>query len=129
MKDKSAGLLAEFRKFIARGNVMDLAVGVVIGGAFTAIVNAVVKDIVNPLVSLLIGGFDFSSLTVGIFPIGELIMAIINFLIVALVVFLMVKLFNGLQRKKEEAPPAPPAPTKEELLLTEIRDLLRQQSK
>lgn len=125
--EKATGLFAEFKKFISRGNVMDLAVGVVIGGAFTAIVTAVVNDIISPLVGVLTGGVDFSAVTVGIFPIGDLIMAIVKFLLIALVVFLMVKAMNRLQRKKEAAPAAPPAPSKEEVLLTEIRDLLKEQ--
>jgi len=125
--EKGSAFFREFKKFIARGSVMDLAVGVVIGGAFTAIVNAVVKDIINPIVSLLSHGIDFSTVTLGIFPIGDLIMAIINFLIVALVVFLMVKALNRFHKKEAAAPAAPPAPSKEELLLTEIRDLLKEQ--
>lgn len=124
---KKTGFFAEFKKFIARGNVMDLAVGVVIGGAFTAIVNAVVADIISPVVSLLIGGLDFSTLSLGIFPIGDLIMAVVNFLIVALVVFLMVRGMNRFYRKKD-APPPPPSPSREELLLTEIRDLLKERA-
>jgi large conductance mechanosensitive channel len=88
----------------------------------------VVNDIINPLVSLLTGGIDFSAVTLGIFPIGDLIMAIIHFLLIALVVFLMVRAMNRFQKKKE-APAAPPAPTKEEVLLAEIRDLLREQKK
>jgi large conductance mechanosensitive channel protein len=126
---KSSGLIAEFKKFIARGNVMDMAVGVVIGGAFTAIVNAVVGDIINPIISVITGGIDFSGVTIGIFPIGDLIMAVINFLLIALVVFTMVKALNRFHKKEESAPAAPPAPTKEELLLSEIRDLLREQNR
>ena len=87
----SSGAGLAFRRQSGDERSMDLAVGVVIGGAFTAIVNAVVKDIINPIVSLFSGGIDFSTITIGIFPIGDLIMSIINFLIVALVVFLMVK--------------------------------------
>ncbi len=126
--EKKTGFFAEFKQFIMRGNVMDLAVGVVVGGAFTAIVNALVECIINPIIGTIIGGVDFSTLTVGMFPIGQLIMAIINFLCVAFVVFCMVKFVNRLSHKKEEAPaePTPPEPTKEELLLTEIRDLLKE---
>lgn len=128
--DKKKGIVSEFKEFIMRGNVMDLAVGVVIGSAFTAIVTAVVECIINPIVSTIIGGIDFNSVSVGMFPIGQLIMAIINFLCVALVVFCMVKLVNRLSRKrapKAEAP-APPEPSAEERLLTEIRDLLKEKN-
>lgn len=126
--DQKKGFIAEFKEFIMRGNVMDLAVGVVVGGAFTAIVNALVECIINPIIGTIMGGVNFNGVVVGMFPIGQLIMAIINFLCVALVVFCMVKAVNRLSRKKKEepaAPPAPPEPTKEELLLTEIRDLLK----
>ena len=125
---KKTGFFAEFKQFIARGNVMDLAVGVVIGGAFTAIVNAVVNDIITPLITILTGSYvNITGLTVGVFPIGDLIIAIINFILIALVVFLMVRGFNRIHKKAEAAPPAPPAPSKEEVLLTEIRDLLKEQ--
>ena len=126
---KKPGWLDEFKVFISRGNVIDLAVGVVVGGAFTAIVTALVNDIINPLISLIIGGLDFSGVTVGVFPIGDLIMSIINFLCISFVVFWMVKIINRFNRKKTEAPAAPapaPEPTKEEKLLTEIRDLLKE---
>ena len=120
---KKPGWLDEFKTFISRGNVIDLAVGVVVGGAFTAIVTALVNDIINPLISLIIGGLDFSGVTVGVFPIGDLIMAIINFLCISFVVFWMVKIINRFNRKKadeaEPEPEAPAAPTTEELL-TEI---------
>lgn len=128
--DKKNGVVSEFKEFIMRGNVMDLAVGVVIGSAFTAIVTAVVECIINPIVSTIIGGIDFNGVSVGMFPIGLLIMAIINFLCVALVVFCMVKLVNRLSRKSAPAPeePAPPEPSAEERLLTEIRDLLKEKN-
>ena len=96
---KKPGWLDEFKTFISRGNVIDLAVGVVVGGAFTAIVTALVNDIINPLISLIIGGLDFSGVTVGVFPIGDLIMAIINFLCISFVVFWMVKIINRFNRK------------------------------
>lgn len=123
------GIIAEFKEFISRGNVMDLAVGVVIGGAFTAIVNALIESVINPILTLIAGKADFAELTVGLFPIGVLISAIINFLLISLVVFLMVKFVNKLKdktEKKAEEEPAeeePAAPTEAELL-TEIRDLL-----
>ena len=120
---KKPGWLDEFKTFISRGNVIDLAVGVVVGGAFTAIVTALVNDIINPLISLIIGGLDFSGVTVGVFPIGDLIMAIIHFLCISFVVFWMVKIINRFNRKKadeaEPEPEVPAEPTTEELL-TEI---------
>lgn len=127
---KRPSWMDEFRGFILRGNVMDLAVGVVIGAAFTAIVTAVVEDIINPIITLISGKVDFSHVTVGIFPIGHLISAVINFLLIAFVVFWMVKVINSFmektKKKREEEKPEP-APSTEELLLTEIRDLLLEQ--
>ena len=125
-------MIKEFRDFIARGNVMDLAVGIIIGAAFTAIVTSVVEDLVNPLIGLIIGGVDFSSVSFGLgdaqFMIGNFINAVIKFVIIAWVVFLIVK---GLNRMKEVAtkvevvePEAPAGPTQEELL-AEIRDALK----
>ena len=125
---KKPGWLDEFKTFISRGNVIDLAVGVVVGGAFTAIVTALVNDIINPLISLIIGGLDFSGVTVGVFPIGDLIMSIINFLCISFVVFWMVKIINRFNRKKDDAasepePEAPAAPTTEELLAEILAEL------
>lgn len=101
----------EFKEFAMRGNAVSLAVGVVIGGAFTAIVNAVVESIINPLLGLLTGGYGFEGLSFTIggseFTYGALISAIVNFLLTAFVLFLIVKAMNRLSRKKEEAPPAP----------------------
>ena len=123
---KKPGWLDEFKTFISRGNVIDLAVGVVVGGAFTAIVTALVNDIINPLISLIIGGLDFSGVTVGVFPIGDLIMAIINFLCISFVVFWMVKIINRFNRKKadeaEPEPETPAEPTTEELLTEKLRN-------
>ena len=102
---KKPGWLDEFKVFISRGNVIDLAVGVVVGGAFTAIVTALVNDIINPLISLIIGGLDFSGLNIGVFPIGDLIMSIINFLCISLVVFWMVKIINRFNRKPRPSRP------------------------
>ena len=117
-------MLNEFKAFIARGNVLDLAVGVVIGTAFTAIVTSLVDDLINPLIGLIVGGVDFSGLSFGLgdaqFMYGNFITAIIKFLIVAWVVFLLVKGINRLatlgKKKEEAAPDAPPAPTEAELL-------------
>ena len=142
---KDTGFVAEFKQFIARGNVMDMAVGVIIGGAFGKISTSLVNDIIMPAVSMLTGGIDFSSWKIvmkeAVMENGEEIAAvsinygtflatILDFLIVALAVFCMIKALNTLHRRKEEAPaqpPAPPAPSKEELLLTEIRDLLKKE--
>ena len=127
-------MLKEFRDFAMRGNVIDLAVAVVIGAAFTAIVNSLVNDIIMPLVGVILGGLDFTTLTItfgdAVIAYGNFIQAIVNFLIVAFVLFLIVRSINQLQKRaaKEEAkaPPAPPEPSAEEKLLTEIRDLLKQ---
>jgi large conductance mechanosensitive channel len=137
-------MLKEFREFIARGNVMDLAVGIIIGAAFTAIVNSLVNDLINPLIGLVTGGTDFSNLFVAlsteefpsvaaaeqagvaVFRYGSFITAVINFLIIAWVVFLLVKGMNRMRRlidTSEKAPEAP-GPTQEEVLI-EIRDLLK----
>lgn len=121
----------EFRDFINRGNVIDLAVAVILGGAFTAIVNSLVADIIMPIIGVLLGGVDFTALAITVgdanITYGNFIQAIINFLLIAFVVFLIVRSLN---RMKKPAPPAaPPGPTKEEVLLTEIRDLLRAQQR
>lgn len=130
MKEKSRTFISEFQKFIARGNVLDMAVGVIIGGAFKTIVDSLVTDILMPFIGIFVGQDTFSSLvlTVGSAQIafGNFIQAIFNFLIMALVVFLIVKGIGKFRRKKEDAPAAPPAPSNEEVLLTEIRDLLKQ---
>lgn len=129
--EKSKGLLAEFKEFISRGNVIDLAVGVIIGGAFTTIVNSLVNDIIMPLISLIIGTVNFSSLAavIGptIIPYGNFIQAVVNFLLTAAAVFIMVKAINSFHRKKAEepAPAAPEEPAEEILLLREIRDSLK----
>jgi large conductance mechanosensitive channel len=125
-------MLKEFRDFINRGNVVDLAVAVIIGGAFGAIVTSLVNDIIMPLVGVILGGVDFASLAIQVgeatILYGSFIQAIVNFLIIAFVLFLIVRSFNKLQKEEEESPPAPPEPSAEETLLTEIRDLLREQS-
>ncbi len=124
-------LLEEFKAFALKGNVLDMAVGVVVGGAFTALVNSVVADVLTPLIGLVTPSMDFSEWHLGPIMIGNFINAIISFLILALCVFAIVKAMNAMMHKKEEAPaPAPdPEPSKEELLLTEIRDLLKAQQK
>ncbi len=125
-------MLKEFRDFINRGNVVDLAVAVIIGGAFGAIITSLVDDIIMPLIGVIIGGVDFASLSIQVgeasILYGSFIQAIVNFSIIAFVLFLIVRSFNKLQKEEEEAPPAPPELSAEETLLTEIRDLLQEQS-
>ncbi len=124
--------LNEFKAFAMRGNVMDLAVGVIVGGAFSNITNSLINDIIMPIIGIFIGENTFASLSFNIgsatVMLGNFIQAIVNFIILAFVVFCMVKAMNKLHRKEETppAPPAPPEPSKEEVLLTEIRDLLAQ---
>ena len=145
---KDTGFFAEFKKFIARGNVMDMAVGVIIGGAFGKISTSLVNDIIMPAVSMLVGGINFSDWKIvlkqavldvdGVKELapavainyGTFLSTILDFIIIAFAVFCMIKFLNNLHRKKEEAPaapPAPPEPSAEEKLLTEIRDLLKEQ--
>ena len=132
---KKTSWISEFKEFIMRGNVLDMAVGVVIGAAFTAIVTALVDDIINPIITLISGGgkSGIEQVKVGIFPIGDLISAVLNFLIIAFVVFWMVKIINGamnrFKKKEEEAVEEAAEPSAEEALLTEIRDLLKEQNK
>ncbi len=134
-------MIKEFKDFIAKGNVMDMAVGIIIGAAFTAIVGSLVADLINPIISLFMGGVDFSGLYVvlgsgeyssmtaaeeagaAVFAYGRFIMAIINFLIIAFVVFMLVKAMNKTKKAKEEAPAADPGPSELDVLL-EIRDVL-----
>ena len=141
------GFVKEFKEFAMKGNVMDMAVGVIIGGAFGKIVTSMVNDVLMPVISLCTGGIDFTNLFVNlsgsekydtiaaaqeagasVLAYGQFIQNIVDFLIVAFCIFLMIKGVNKLNKKKEEEPapaPEPPAPTKEETLLTEIRDLLK----
>lgn len=132
LKEKTTGFFAEFKKFISRGNVIDMAVGVIVGGAFTSIVNSLVNDILMPLIGMVLAGINFKDLSVtipwGNKPVllfGSFIQAVITFLLTAFCVFVLVKIINSLHKKKEEAPPAPPAPSEDVVLLTEIRDLLK----
>ena len=110
---KKSGWISEFKTFIMRGNVLDMAVGVVIGSAFTAIVTSVVENLLTPMIALILGKTDFSGITVGPFGIGAVINAIVTFLITAFVVFWIVKAVNRLAPKKEEAPEEPKGPTTE----------------
>jgi large conductance mechanosensitive channel len=124
-------MYAEFRKFIAKGNVIDLAVAVILGAAFTAIVTSLTDDIIMPLIGVVLGGVDFTTLSIQVgeatVAYGRFIQAIINFILIALVLFVMVRSINKMQElsKKAEAPAAPPEPSDEVKLLSEIRDLLK----
>lgn len=124
----------EFKKFAVRGNVIDLAVGVIIGGAFGKIVSSLVNDIIMPLVGLILGGVDFSGLSwkVGEAEVkyGAFIQTVVDFFLIAFSIFLFIKLLNNVHeriKKQEETKQTPPTITKEQQLLTEIRDLLKQQ--
>ena len=122
------GFIKEFKEFAMKGNVMDMAVGVIIGGAFGKIVSSLVDDVLMPLIGMLTGGVDFTKLTAKVgdatVNYGTFIQNIVDFLIIAFCIFLMIKGMNKLKPKKEEEPAAPAGPTQEELL-TEIRDLLK----
>ena len=138
-------LISEFKSFAMRGNVVDMAVGIIIGGAFGKIVSSVVSDVIMPPIGLLLGGVKFTDLklvmkepvldaagaiqTAGVsINYGNFIQTTVDFLIIAFAIFMMIKAMNTLKRKEEVAPevvPEPPAPTKEEILLTEIRDILK----
>ena len=149
--EKAKGFMGEFKAFIARGNVLDMAVGVIIGGAFGKISTSLVNDVIMPLISVLTGGVDFSNWKIVLkaavagadgaidasteiaIRYGAFLATILDFLIIAFAVFLMLKAINGfhdkLKKAEEEAPaeePAPPEPSNEEKLLTEIRDLLKE---
>ena len=119
----------EFKEFAMRGNVVDLAIGVIIGGAFGKIVGSLVDNILMPIVGILMQGVNFATLSIKIgeaeIKYGMFIGAIIDFIIIALVMFMIIKAMNNMKRKEEAAPSAPPAPTKDQQLLSEIRDLLK----
>ena len=138
---KKIKIIQEFKEFISRGNVVDMAVGIIIGNAFTAIVNSLVNDVIMPIIGLIIGGISFDDLKIVITPASEgvaesalyygtFIQKVVDFLIIALVVFTMVKLMNTIhrRRKKEEKKEEAPKPAENIVLLTEIRDLLKAQS-
>jgi len=137
-------LMKEFKEFAMRGNVVDMAVGIIIGAAFGKIVSSLVKDVIMPPVGLLVGGVDFSDIKIKLnnvvaemagnvhaqpvtINIGNFIQTVFDFLIVAFAIFMMIKAMNRMKKKDLEVPPAPvePPPTNEEKLLTEIRDLLK----
>lgn len=128
--------IEEFKKFIARGNVIDLAVGVIIGGAFSSIVTSLVNNILTPILGLILGGADFSNLAITFrdtrIEYGAFIQSVIDFLIVAICIFVLVKFINKLmhlKKKEEAAKPEEPKKTAEVLLLEEIRDLLKEENK
>jgi large conductance mechanosensitive channel len=133
------GLLKEFKEFAVKGNVVDMAVGIIIGAAFGKIVSSFVKDVIMPPIGVLIGGVDFTELSITIkqaagdasavvVSYGKFIQTVIDFVIVAFAIFIAIKAMNALKRKEEEAPKPPPEPSKQEVLLAEIRDLLKQRS-
>lgn len=118
----------EFKEFLSKGNVVDLAVAVILGGAFGAIVTSLVNDLIMPLIGIIIGGVDFTALALTVgeaqFKYGNFLQAVVNFLIIGFVLFLVVRAYNKMRAPKKEAPP-PPTPA-DVVLLTEIRDLLKQ---
>jgi len=129
-------MMSEFKSFAMRGNVVDMAVGIVIGGAFGKIVSSFVADVLMPPIGLMLGNVDFSDLAVTLMAAsdgaeavmvryGVFIQTVIDFLIIAFAIFMVVKAMNTVTKKEEEAPPPPPGPSKEEVLLTEIRDAIR----
>ncbi|MEM1089331.1 MAG: large-conductance mechanosensitive channel protein MscL [Pseudomonadota bacterium] len=129
-------LIKEFKEFALRGNVMDMAVGIIIGAAFGKIVSSLVKDVIMPPIGVAMGGVDFSNLAITIqeateeaeavvISYGAFIQTVVDFFIVAAAIFVAVKVMNNLKRKEEEAPAAPPEPSEEVKLLTEIRDALK----
>jgi len=129
-------MLSEFKDFAVKGNVVDMAVGIIVGAAFGKIVSSFVKDIIMPPIGVMMGGVNFSDLAVTIqeaagevpavaIKYGAFVQTIADFIIVALAIFMAVKVMNSLKRKEEEAPKAPAKPSNEEVLLTEIRDLLK----
>ena len=129
-------MLKEFKEFAVKGNVVDMAVCIIIGVAFGKIVSSAVSDVIMPPIGLLVGGIDFNKLAIVlkgvagdpaavVIAYGKFIQTLVDFVIVAFVIFLLVKAVNAMKRKEESAPSAPPAPSKEETLLAEIRDILK----
>lgn len=129
-------MFKEFKEFAMRGNVVDLAVGVIIGGAFGKIVSSLVNDVIMPIIGLLVGGIDFTHAKIELkaavegkealfLNYGQFIQSVFDFLIIAFSIFIFIRALNSFKKKEEDKPASPPEPTKEELLLTEIRDLLK----
>ena len=132
------GMLQEFKKFALRGNVVDMAVGIIVGAAFGKIVASLVADVIMPPIGLLLGGTNFTSLVITlqeasgdlpavVIAYGKFIQTVVDFLIIAFAIFMAVKGMNSLKRKEATAPTVPPLPSKEEVLLGEIRDILKEQ--
>jgi large conductance mechanosensitive channel len=130
------GMMSEFKSFAMRGNVVDMAVGIVIGGAFGKIVSSFVADVLMPPIGMMLGGVDFTDLSVTLqeavgeaaavtINYGSFLQTVVDFVIIAFAIFLVVKAMNTVMKEEEAPPPAPPGPSKEEVLLTEIRDTLR----
>lgn len=129
-------MLKEFKSFIMKGNILDLAVAVIIGAAFKTVITSFVKDVLMPPIGMALGGVDFTDLKYALVEAtegadavtinyGTFIQTVVDFVIIAFVIFMVIKGYNSMQKKKEEAPAAPPAPSNEEVLLGEIRDLLK----
>jgi len=132
------GMMQEFKEFAVKGNVVDMAVGIIIGGAFGKIVSSFVADVIMPPIGVILGGVDFSSLAITlkeaagevpavVISYGKFIQTMVDFTIIAFAIFMAIKAINALKKKEEEKPEAPPEPSNEEVLLSEIRDLLKQQ--
>jgi large conductance mechanosensitive channel len=132
------GLIAEFKEFAVRGNVIDMAVGIIVGAAFGKIVSSFVADVVMPPIGVLLGGVDFTDLALTLkqaaegtaavtLNYGKFIQTVVDFTIIAFAIFMAIKFINNLKKKAEAIPSAPPKPSNEEVLLTEIRDLLKHQ--
>jgi len=130
------GMMQEFKEFAVKGNMVDMAVGIIIGGAFGKIISSLVADVIMPPIGLLVGGVDFADLSLTLqeasgdvaavtLGYGKFIQTAVDFTIIAFAIFVVVKAINSMKKKEEAAPKAPPAPSKEEVLLTEIRDLLK----
>jgi large conductance mechanosensitive channel len=130
-------MMKEFKAFAMRGNMVDMAVGIVIGGAFGKIVSSLVADVIMPPLGMLLGKANFADLAVTLkqasgdvaavtLNYGKFVQTVVDFVIIAFAIFMVIKAMNALKKKEEEAPPAPAAPSKEEVLLTEIRDVLKQ---
>ena len=131
-------MMSEFREFAMRGNVVDMAVGIVIGGAFGKIVSSFVNDVLMPPIGIAVGGVDFSSLAITLkeasgdvaavtLNYGSFVQTVVDFVIIAFAIFMVIKAMNSMKKKEEAAPAPPPKPSAEETLLTEIRDLLAKQ--
>lgn len=130
-------MMQEFKTFAMRGNVVDMAVGIILGGAFGKIVSSFVADVIMPPIGILVGGVNFTSLAITIkeasddaaavtLNYGKFIQSITDFVIIAFAIFMVIKAMNAIKKKEEQAPASPPPPSKEETLLAEIRDLLKQ---